>query len=70
MRKSSSLATFVMAAIAAFSLCLWSNAAFAQQKAPGAQAKHQTCIAKARAENPHPADGRARQAAFNRCMGR
>jgi uncharacterized membrane protein len=43
--------------------------AVAQQKKAGA-GKHQACLAKARAENPDRAAGHARQAAYNRCMGR
>jgi len=39
------------------------------QKKPAA-GKHQACVAKAQAENPGRGDGRQRQAAFNRCMGR
>jgi hypothetical protein len=48
---------------------LTTHPAYAQQK-KSAQGKHQACVAKARAENPHRVDGNARQAAYNRCMGR
>ena len=43
--------------------------AAAQQKKGGAS-KHQACVAKARAENPDRMDGRQREAAYKRCMGR
>jgi hypothetical protein len=60
----------VIALTAMLLLGLSYHSAQAQQKSPGAGGKHQACVAKARAENPHPNDGRARQAAYNRCMGR
>jgi hypothetical protein len=44
--------------------------AFAQAKKAAGASKQQACIAKARAENPDRAAGHARQAAYNRCMGR
>jgi hypothetical protein len=62
--------TAVIALTAILLFGLSSHPAQAQKKPTGASGKHQACVAKARAENPHPNDGRARQAAFNRCMGR
>jgi uncharacterized membrane protein len=52
----------------ALSLSAATDTALAQKK--GAQDKRSACIAKARAENPDRAAGHARNAAFNRCMGR
>jgi len=44
--------------------------AFAQAKKAAGASKQQACVAKARAENPDRSAGHARQAAYNRCMGR
>jgi F0F1-type ATP synthase membrane subunit c/vacuolar-type H+-ATPase subunit K len=58
-----------MAFAAALALTLGAaGPAFAQNKAGAG--KHQACLAKARAENPDRTAGHARQAAYNRCMGR
>lgn len=64
--------TMVTAAAAGLALTLGAavDTALAQQKKAGAQGKHAACLAKARAENPDRAAGHARQAAYNRCMGR
>ena len=42
--------------------------AIAQQKKQDIKTKQSACVAKARAENPN--DGKARQQAYERCMGR
>ena len=63
--------TLLFAITAAFALGLAIETASAQSKKPtGASGKHTACLTKARAENPNRADGHARQAAYNRCMGR
>jgi hypothetical protein len=64
---------FRCAAMTAFAIALAvilgvPGPAFAQQKKSAGN--HQACLAKARAENPNRADGRQREAAYRRCMGR
>jgi hypothetical protein len=65
-----SLALASLAAVFALTLVAGTGIAIAQQKKAAGAGKHQACLAKARAENPDRTAGHARQAAYNRCMGR
>lgn len=71
MTKRMSLALASLTAAFALTFVAGTGIATAQQQKKAAGAgKHQACLAKARAENPDRSAGHARQAAFNRCMGR
>jgi uncharacterized membrane protein len=70
MTKRMSLALTSLVIAFALTLGAGPEIATAQQKKAAGAGKHQACLAKARAENPDRAAGHARQAAFNRCMGR
>ena len=69
MRRSIRIAASGFAGFVALGFLATSDSAFAQKKKGSAQSKQAACVAKSHAENPGHF-GKARQASYNRCMGR